>query len=523
MSKKSIRTAKRKKLKKQRLKSRKTPVKQKKSALPVILAPVAVLLTAAGVLALVLCSVHQKTAFAEDAESIPEARMTETAPAGSSEETAAVESAAVTAKTEDAAETAVNAETVETSQQPDMTDTQEDEPSEPETYDTITEWGFTTDIITEHTFFLPLDAQITRIADIMSDTDIQKIPVISSPPEEEDAPPPRNIRPAEDDTQTQRDKPAEDGKDSGREENNSGKEEEKQDKQDRKKDGYYYISVYDTFRKKVVEMELEDYVLHVLAGEMSADKAHFEALKAQAIAIRSYALAKDRTGSSAHHGAQTCTNYAHCMAFKKDSDYRSIPSSYRKLYEQAVAQTRGQVLTYDGRIAQTFFHDCSYGYTDSCADVFGMRVPYLVPVFCGYETEKIVTVKFTCRRMLEKLLGAKSGSELYARLEDEEKGFDNVVENESGRIGTVDICGRTFKGTYIRTALELRSTKIDFAYDPESEVFTLTVYGFGHGVGLSQETAKQLAREGSTYSQILSTFYPGTVLTALTEKTYPKY
>ena len=386
-----------------------------------------------------------------------------------------------------------------------------DEPSEQLEYETHTVSLFDDGVI-ENGLLLPISEHIVQTEEIQNETEeeiadeetqTEDDPVLKKQKEavaDKEAPPPEEA-----------------------EEKSADKENKEEEKQPAEKKEVYYISVYDTSKKKKVKMELEDYVLHVLAGEICADKSGFEALKAQAVAIRSYALSKDRTGCDGHHGAQTCTSSYHCMAFKSDKDYKKLPSATKKLYERAVNETKGQVLTYNGKIAHTFFHDCSYGYTESCADVFGTHLPYLVPVYCGYETDKIDTVSFSCLEILEKLLGSRPGARYYARLADEDKGFANLVETEGGRIGSVDICGVTVKGTALRSALGLRSTKIDIAYDAPRETFVLTVYGFGHGVGLSQDGAIDQAHDGKSYGEILSYFYPGTVLSLLDAKSYPKY
>ena len=257
------------------------------------------------------------------------------------------------------------------------------------------------------------------------------------------------------------------------------------------------IAVFDPDTEEVFSVPLEEYVLKVLSKEMPASFEK-EALKAQAVAIRTYTLKKKQTKNEKHPKATVCTDSNHCMAYLKDE----INKEYREKLESAVKETEGQVLMFENEYASTVFHAISSGKTENSQDIWGGQVPYLVSVEStedknvkDYETK--VTVSYN--DLITKL-GAK----------DFEKVIGKEERTESGTIKTITLCEKEFTGAKIRELFNLRSS--NFKIEEKDGEYVFTVYGYGHGVGMSQYGANSYAKLGYSYEEILEHYYPGTIL-----------
>ena len=257
------------------------------------------------------------------------------------------------------------------------------------------------------------------------------------------------------------------------------------------------IAVFDADTEEVFSVPLEEYVLKVLSKEMPASFGK-EALKAQAVAIRTYTLKKKQTKNEKHPKATVCTDSNHCMAYLKDE----INKEYREKLESAVKETEGQVLMFENEYASTVFHAISSGKTENSQDIWGGQVPYLVSVEStedknvkDYETK--VTVSYN--DLITKL-GAK----------DFEKVIGKEERTESGTIKTITLCEKEFTGAKIRELFNLRSS--NFKIEEKDGEYVFTVYGYGHGVGMSQYGANSYAKMGYSYEEILEHYYPGTIL-----------
>jgi stage II sporulation protein D len=263
---------------------------------------------------------------------------------------------------------------------------------------------------------------------------------------------------------------------------------------------------------------LEEFVLRALAAEMTAYGDSMEALKAQAVAIRSFVVAKSKLTYKVHKGAEICTDYNHCMAWKTEKEYDAMYKVYKDRYEQAVAETEGMVLTYNGGAAWTYFHWCSYGTTESAKDGMGGSISYLMPVYSpvapGVEMIQKRTLKN--KEVLTKLFGSEKANQILSNIVDYPLGA--IAETEGGRVKTVKIYGQTVTGAQLRSALGLKSTDLTISYDYETEYFTFVALGSGHGVGMSQVGARAFAIEGKSYDWILAHYYVGTTLEALSQE-----
>ena len=259
----------------------------------------------------------------------------------------------------------------------------------------------------------------------------------------------------------------------------------------------------------VSQQNLEDYLVGVVLAEMPAS-FESEALKAQAVVARTYTMRANTTGGK-HGDGSVCTDYACCQAYIDPADYVSQGGTGENVEKirSAVNSTSGQVLTYEGALIEATYFSCSGGSTEDAVAVWGTDYPYLQAVaspgeeHAAYYTD---TVTFT---------PAQFQSALGVTLSGEPKTwFGTVTYTEGGGVDTMQIGGKTYKGTQLRQLLSLRSTAFTVS---TGENITITTKGFGHRVGMSQYGADAMAATGKGYAEILAYYYQGTVLTALSE------
>ncbi len=251
---------------------------------------------------------------------------------------------------------------------------------------------------------------------------------------------------------------------------------------------------------------MAEYLPLALAAEMPVDFGP-EALKAQAVAIRTYVLASRRHGE-----ANVCTDSGCCLAFAAGSSLRERwGGDYRENWRAvaaAAAATDGEYLAYGGQAIQAVFHASSAGTTESSAALWS-AVPYLVSVASPERAQDvpglITTVTVTAEAFAETLGLSLTG--------DPAGWVESTALEDSGRVREVMVAGQRFSGAEMRSRFGLRSTDFTLAWG--GGAFQFTVAGNGHGIGMSQYGAKTYAARGWTYERILSHYYPGTVLTEL--------
>ena len=258
----------------------------------------------------------------------------------------------------------------------------------------------------------------------------------------------------------------------------------------------------------LTEMKLEEYIISVVAGEVYP-QYNEEALKAQAVAARTYLFYKMQGGGCVK-GGDICTEAAHCQAYKSTEKMKTQwGSNFDQYYQRisdAVYETAGEIITYDDKPICAMYHSSSVGNTEDCATVFGGGKPYLVSVKTEISTENSEyekTVVFTKKEYLEKVNSAFDKNIKSTKIEI-------LTRTSAGRADTVSLDGVHVKATALRKALGLRSTDITVRNNDESVTFTMR--GYGHGVGMSQVGAEEMAKSGKTYEEILTHYYQGTQL-----------
>lgn len=270
------------------------------------------------------------------------------------------------------------------------------------------------------------------------------------------------------------------------------------------------IRVYNHRTDTVETMPLETYILGVLAGEMPASY-QLEALKAQAVAARTYAYAKILGGGCDRKDTDICTDSSHCQAYCDQQARREKWGDHFQTNEakltQAVNETAGQILLYDGKPIDALFHSTSGGRTEDVENVYANALPYLrgveskgeegAPRFERTMTFSIQTFKDKLAQVNDKVRWDRTISESIGQA----KRF------ASGRVDTIELGGQTFTGKQVRAAFGLDSTNFTIAV--EDQTIAITTRGYGHGVGMSQVGADAMAKQGSSYRDILLHYYTG--------------
>lgn len=267
------------------------------------------------------------------------------------------------------------------------------------------------------------------------------------------------------------------------------------------------ISVYIKDRDEIQYMKREEYLKGVVSAEMPAE-FEIEALKAQAVAARTYLEAHIGTKDDEHKGADICTDFKHCAAWiSKEERMETWENDAAQNWDkiaQAVDETKGEIITYNNEIISAVFHSTSSGKTENAEDVWSKPVDYLKSV----ESEGD---EFSPKFYDQKELSATEYIDIikskYENADEDEELYDDIKRSESGGIKSIEVLGVKMKGTEFRTLFGLRSTNIEFSENEENIV--MKTKGYGHGVGMSQYGANYMASQGKTYQEILKHYYTG--------------
>ena len=259
---------------------------------------------------------------------------------------------------------------------------------------------------------------------------------------------------------------------------------------------------------------LAEHLPGVLAGEMPA-LFEIEALKAQAVAARTFILYRMSHHTDAHPDEDICDDPNCCKAFLSIDDMKThwgdhFDEYYAKMLS-AVSDTDGEYLRYGGNPIQAVFQSSSAGKTLASADLWN-DCPYLLSVDSpetaadvpDYVTQVVLTpeeFQAVCQEAYPDL--AFSG--------EPANWLGESVLNDSGRVESSTVCGTAIPGSQMRTLFSLRSSAYRLEYTDTGN-FQFTVTGYGHGVGMSQYGANVYAKNGYGYEDILAHYYPGTEL-----------
>ena len=246
----------------------------------------------------------------------------------------------------------------------------------------------------------------------------------------------------------------------------------------------------------IVQKELEEYLVGVVAAEMPAS-FNVEALKAQAVIARTYTL------NSLSQGKKL-TDTVSTQAYIDESQMKSKwGSDYNKYYSKitsAVNATKGQYITYNGKLIDAVYHSTSNGKTEDAENVWGNNIPYLKSVDSSWDKSASSYLKIDNKEfsILMKILGFNI---------DDNTEISIMSRNSSGRVFEVKIGSNIYTGVQLRNLLGLRSA--DFDINIEGGKVVIITRGYGHGVGMSQYGANGMANSGYNYKQIITHYYTG--------------
>ena len=267
----------------------------------------------------------------------------------------------------------------------------------------------------------------------------------------------------------------------------------------------------------VKEMTMEEYLPGVLAGEMPLSFAP-AALKAQAVAARTYALYRRAHADSRHPEADVCSDPACCQVWLSEDRLRSAwGEDYDTRladYADAVKSTDGAYLVWEGEPILACFHAASDHRTESCGAVWGTELPYLVSVESPEGPETVPDFVTTSELSADAFRAVIAEHYPEADLSGPpEQWVTETTADESGRVRSLRVGGAELPGTQARRIFALRSACFTLEFREGS--FLFTVRGSGHGVGMSQYGADVMARGGSAPEEILAHYYPGAALVFL--------
>lgn len=262
-------------------------------------------------------------------------------------------------------------------------------------------------------------------------------------------------------------------------------------------------------------MDMETYLTGVVRAEMPAS-FELEALKAQAVAARTYTLHKIVNGGSPNHPeADACDDINCCQAFRTYEDAAQVWGADAQTYEakirQAVSETDGECILYEGQPVLAVFHSSSAGVTQDAAAVWSSSVPYLQSVQTPETGETVPnyhsTASFSAAKLKDILQNALPDANLSGRVSN---WFTNIQQQPNGAVTALSVGGVTVSGTQLRGILDLRSACFTISFDGDTVIFSVT--GYGHGVGMSQYGANVLAAGGMNYRDILTWYYTNTAV-----------
>ncbi|MBX9138154.1 MULTISPECIES: stage II sporulation protein D [unclassified Clostridium] len=277
-------------------------------------------------------------------------------------------------------------------------------------------------------------------------------------------------------------------------------------------DGDDTVRVYRTLKETVEEINIEDYICGVVANEMQVNFEE-EALKAQAIASRTYLASRKMNNCSIHNGTDICDSM-HCQVYSSKDELinkwgEENGEKYWNKIQAAVEATKGMILTYNGELVlYPLFFSTSSGNTESASDLSFGDIPYLISVeSLGEESSpKFTSTKEMTLSDLSLAINAKYPNS-GVNIENLSSKLQIGKRSDAGGVVTVVIGNDKIDGAEFRAIAGLNST--NFTYSIKDKTIIFECKGYGHGVGMSQWGANIMAKEGNGYEEILKHYYTG--------------
>ena len=269
---------------------------------------------------------------------------------------------------------------------------------------------------------------------------------------------------------------------------------------------FYFVS-NNTIRVKresknvIEEVPFEEYIVGVLAAEMPVS-FEIEALKAQAVAARTYALKKMLNNQNNDYDiVDTVANQVYYDNTELKNKWKDTYSEKINKIKQVVIDTKGEYMVYNNEIIDAFFFSTSVGKTENSEEVFTAKLPYLRSVDSNWDEQVSPVFNdqeiFTLKEFYN-LLDIKYSNDLKIEI---------IKTTSTGRIKKIKINNTEMTGSEVYQKLGLRSTFFEIVKN--KDIVTVKTKGYGHGVGMSQYGANGMAKQGYTYEKILKHYYQG--------------
>ena len=269
--------------------------------------------------------------------------------------------------------------------------------------------------------------------------------------------------------------------------------------------------VYDVEKGKEYELDVEDYIKGVVASEMSGSY-NLEALKAQAIAARTFYYSKRINNCNKANGFEIC-NSTHCQVYISNEDYLkkwdSIKAQeYWEKISKAVDDTKDKVLVYNNELVlYPQYFAISWGRTESAIDVFANNIPYLKST--DSKGEEFAN-KYSSQNKIDFNTFMNIVNSNYSEVNisgDLKNSISILSRTEGGSVKEIKIGDKVILGKDFRLIFGLNSANFTLDYDENNII--INCKGYGLGVGMSQWGANVMAEEGKLCEDILKHYYSG--------------
>lgn len=266
----------------------------------------------------------------------------------------------------------------------------------------------------------------------------------------------------------------------------SDEEKSKKSFRGQSQDVYVNVKIDD----QICRIELDDYLLGVVAGEMPASYEK-EAIKAQVVASRTYVYSRLLNVDN------TTASQVYLTKKQMKESWKEQYEEYKEKIQDAIQQTKGEIMTYQGECISALFYNSSNGMSENVENYFsGEHKDYLVSVDSHWDEQ------YDSSFIRQKVYTDKQLNQIYGQFV-----YQNITYYPSGRVKTIKINQKTYTGRQVREQLQLASS--DFQIQKKGHEYIFTTKGSGHGVGMSQCGAQGMAKEGYLYEDILKHYYQG--------------
>lgn len=297
-------------------------------------------------------------------------------------------------------------------------------------------------------------------------------------------------------------------------------DESNQKVEDFKENSNDFFKVYDKSRDLVLDISYKDFLCNSVACEMEPTN-NDEALKAQIVAAYTYfcnlknnqARKADPNLKGADFSVESDNRIYYITDEQLKQRWGENFDSYKQKLMNCIDCVYKECLKKDGKYIEALYHSISSGNTESLSDVFGGACECLVPVASpfdklapGYKSQKNISLEDLKSTLKENF----NDINFNENSESPEKYVEIINRTNSGMVKKIRFFNKEITGRDVRKIFNLRSSNFDIAYDDGNFIFN--VYGYGHGVGLSQYGAEALAEQGFTYKEILNWYYKGVEL-----------